>query len=369
MLAGAVGLGVLAACKREASPGTQMRKEQILISHPDGMGVVDAGTGKWLIEPGPAVLPAGRDRLALLRDSQLSIWRLGPRERVSVSKVEGEWKPSAMVGERVALVRRAGAATKIRVTGLDRDFDVPGDIEPEAFSPDGGKLYVLDHLTDSYRVRLLDLETGELNRLNIKDKGLVPELAEEVMRGHWQQAVWDSRTGILFSLYTHGGDHQHTGQLLGVRPNAPDVHAFIHALHLADSWAVCIDLPSPFGDSAAGAHALALGDGRLYAVNAAAGATAEIDRSALKVLSIKGFAPAEGSAFAIGSPFVVAAGERLTDLSSDWRVGGPMSGLAAGPDGLLWTAMGERLVALSRPDRKLVHEIALPGLRSVLMVV
>ncbi len=366
MLAGAVGLGVLAACKPVASPGTP--KEKVLVKHANGMGVVDAGTGKWVIEPGPAVLPVDHGGLAVLRDSQLSIWSLASHERSALSKVEGEWKPSAMVGERVALVRRTGKATKIHVAGLDRAFDVPGDIEPEAFSPDGSKLYVLDHQPDSYRVRLLDLRTGELQRLNIRGKGVVPAEAEEIMRGHYRQAVWDARRGILFSLYAHGGDHQHTGQLLGVRPDAPGIHAFIHALHLAEGWAMCIDLPSPFGESPIEAHALALSN-NLCAVNAAAGAVAEIDLEGLHLLSVKRFTGSAGDAFAHGYPLLVGAGARLTDLSADWQLDAPLSGLASGADGLLWTALGERLVALDWPARRRAHEIAVPGLRSVIKTV
>src|SRR5688572_26897897 len=86
----------------------------------------------------------GSSSLAVLRWAELDIWSLTARERIAVSKVstskvEGDWKPYAMVGERVALARRAGAATKIHVVGLNRAFDVPGHIEPEAFSPDGSK--------------------------------------------------------------------------------------------------------------------------------------------------------------------------------------------------------------------------------------
>lgn len=364
LLAGAAGLGLLAACKPAASTGTP---QKLLVRHESGLGVVTS-SGDWLIPPAPSALEPDRSHLASVIEGRVHVWNLPSLREVTGYKLDGQWTPFAVLGTKVAMVRKKPdrSATTIYVTGTGGRFDLPGDVEPEAFSLDGSRLFLLDYLPDAYRVRVLDTASGQVNRLNIKDKGEVPPEGEERMSGNWKHAVYDRKHDMLYSLYLHHGEHQHTGQLLGVRPDAPDVHAFIHALHLLEGWAVCIDLPEPFGYSEPGGHTLLLGD-QLYAISASGGALATIDRDDLTLTSVSQIPATPGEAFAVDGP-VIVAGSSLSDTRSQWSLPGQAMGLARGKDGLLWTAVDSRLVALDFAARRQVHELHVPGLRAVVEV-
>ena len=104
-------------------------------------------------------------------------------------------------------------------------MELPGNLEPEAFSAAGERLFVLDYLPpaapDRYRVRMVNLATGKLEPLLTPAKSVVPPGAEEEMRGEGRQAVYDAGRQLLFTLYTHQPDHLHTRDLLaGARPGA-----------------------------------------------------------------------------------------------------------------------------------------------------
>jgi hypothetical protein len=206
--------------------------------------------------------------LAALKNGMLSIRDTETGLIRTEGRLPGAWTPRATRGDQVALVQgsldpRSSTTLLVMRAGSERKrFELPGNVEPEAFSVDGDGLFVLDYLPptapDGYRVRWLDLTTSELTPLLTQLKQVVPPGAEEVMRGQGRRAVLDPDRSMLFTLYTHGGDHRHTGNLLGVRPDAPNVHAFIHSLHLSQNWAVCIDLPAPFGFTDPAGHTVAM---------------------------------------------------------------------------------------------------------------
>jgi hypothetical protein len=232
-------------------------------------------------------------------------------------------------------------------------LDLPGNLEPEAFSADGRLLFVLDYLPpaapDRYRVRMVNLTTGMPEPLATRAKSVVPPGAEEEMRGEGRQAVYDPVRQLLFTLYTHQPDHLHTRDLLaGARPGAAHVHAFVHTLSLREHWAYCIDLPAPFGERPAMRHAIALrqsGGGGLTVVEAASGAMAVLDPDALAVNSTINFKPpAEGAGeaaarFAPDGSLLLASGPevvRLTATGSEvtrWVCRSDVRGLVPHPDG------------------------------------
>lgn len=231
-------------------------------------------------------------------------------------------------------------------------LDLPGNLEPEAFSTTGDGLFALDYLPptrpDRYRVRLIDLPERQLRPLYTRDKVPVPAGAEEEMRGDGRQAVYDPARKVLFTLYTHQPGHQHTRDLLGARPGRPDVHAFVHTLHLEQMWAYCVDLPAPFGDSPAEGHALALGQ-RLHVVSTADRLVATVDPDALTVSAVTPFDGAGTPAHASGEAtaavtadgrLVIGAGDRISVLpagggrpSASWSVTPPVRGLTLGAAG------------------------------------
>jgi hypothetical protein len=175
-------------------------------------------------------------------------------------------------------------------------MDLPGLVEPDAFTTDGTGLFVLQWLPagapDRYRVRLLDLTSGVLEPLLTRAKTPVPPGAEEEMRGAGRQALLSPDRQVLYTLYTHQGEHRHTRDLVAGRPGG--VHAFVHVLHLDQRWAYCLDLPHPFGEGPATGHTMALGgDGlSLFVADLASGSLARADT---RDLSVRGVAalPAE----------------------------------------------------------------------------
>jgi hypothetical protein len=233
-------------------------------------------------------------------------------------------------------------------------LDLPGNLEPEAFSADGQRLFVLDYrpatAPERYRVRMLDLTTRRLEPLVTRVKTAVRTGAEEEMRGQGRQAVYDPSRGLLFTLYTHQPDHLHTRDLIaGARDGSPHVHAFVHTLSLREHWAYCIDLPAPFGQGPAARHAIALdragGPGGLVVVEAVSGAIARLDPDALTVARTGSFVPpAEGAGEAVArftpaGDLLVATGPEVVRLASDgrqigrWACGSDVRGLVAHPDG------------------------------------
>lgn len=374
--------GLLGACKPEEQEAAKAG-DRLLVRHENGLGIYAADTGKWLAAPAAGAING--TGLASVDGGKLLLRDAGTAVISSECALQGTWTPRATHGEQVALVSGAHAATDVyrpvprtqtsllvMRSGKERKrFDLPGNLEPEAFSAEGDRLFILDYLPPKapnvYRVRVLNLFTGELQPLQTKQKVLVPEGAEEVMRGQGRQSVYGG--GILFTLYTHQGDHQHTGELLGVRPGAPNVHSFIHALHLFESWAVCIDLPAPFGTSGSQGHTIAMSanGSTLYAISAEHGAVAVIDPNELTVKHTRAFTPSKGEASALVMPdgrLLIGAGRQLTMLEDanrdEWQLDFDLRGLALGQQ--LWAGRASGVTALQWDGRKQLQRNEIPGL-------
>lgn len=95
----------------------------------------------------------------------------------------------------------------------------------DALSPDGGKLYLVEHVTGNdprYRVRAYDLERGRLQREAVIDprQGGRSMTGEPVTRLHGPGGVW------AYTLY-----------------RKPGGLPFIHALDTSTAKALCIELP------------------------------------------------------------------------------------------------------------------------------
>ncbi|GIH10502.1 hypothetical protein Rhe02_85690 [Rhizocola hellebori] len=382
--------GLLAACQEPPAQSVQ-GGDRLLVSHRDGLGIFSAGTKKWLAEPKTAA--TGGANLACVEDGSLVVRDCATARVSTKATLPGLWTPRAASHDQVALLAGSHAAADIyrpepRVStsllvmrdGKERKrFELDGNLEPEAFSSDGERLYLLDYLPpkapDVYRVRVLNILTGQVDPLSTRTKTVVPTSAEEVMRGRGRHAVYDSRQGILFTLYTHLGDHQHTGELLGVRPGAPNVHAFIHSLHLQDGWAFCIDLPAPFGTGAAEGHTIAMSESgfELYAISAEHGTVAVIDPSTLAITQTRTFSPAAGTAYALGlaeDRLLVGAGRQLKilhgrerDRKDEWALDFDLRGLALGSR--LWAGRDGGVSALDLEKRQEIDRAEIPALTAL----
>jgi DNA-binding beta-propeller fold protein YncE len=316
--------------------------------------------------------PDGRLVYAVTEGSILV--RLDPASGVSTRSavLGGGWTPRVISGDgrACALSRTPASAlpaartrTSLLVTtdGRQRQYDLAGVVEPDAFTRDDGGLFVLDWLPaaapDHYRVRLLDLASGVVQPLLTRAKAPVPPGAEEEMRGDGRQAVPSPDGQILYTLYTHQPGHRHTRDLVAGRPGG--VHAFVHVLHLTERWAYCLDLPHPFGEGPVEGHAVAVtADGRDLAVlDAKSGTLAYADTTALTITRLDRLPAADGAASLAFTPdgrrALAGAGTAVTVLDrgagrvvARWPVPGPVRGLglsrdatrvyAGGTDEVVW---------------------------------
>ena len=193
------------------------------------------------------------------------------------------------------------------------------------------------------------------------------------MRGDGRQAVLAADRRVLYTLYTHQPDHQHTRDRISGRPGS-DVHAFVHTLHLEQRWAYCVDLPHPFGHGPAEGHAMTISpDGtRLLVVDVGSGIVADISTEELTVRRTAAITGGAGSAYAVtdGDRLFVAADASVVvcDLAD---LGGGVE-LTTGEriNGLLLSRDGSRLhvagpTALSWHDStsgRQLGRLAVPGL-------
>jgi hypothetical protein len=267
-----------------------------------------------------------------------------------------------------------------------------GNYEPEAFSLAGERLFVVQHLPalapDRYRVRTVDLARGAVGPVLSRDKQ--PVAAEEEMRGRGRTPVLAPSGSVLYTLYTHHGDHLHTRDLPAAggsgRPD-PHVHAFVHVLHLQEGWAFCLDLPAPFGLAPAPAPALAVApDGdRLFVWDGAAGALAVADTATLRLSRVAALAPGPGSG-PDGPPPALAAGRdgwlflgagdavrvadaRSLEVRETWMLPGAVRSLLPSGDGSrLYAAFEDALAILDTRTGRMRQRLPAPGITELLRV-
>lgn len=354
-LTGAAGLA-LAGCRNDDPAVAAAPLSDVLIAE-TGRGLVRvAADGERVFGPAAALSPDGA-RIAAVPDKGLSIFDGGTGAEVASVVLAAGWLPRAITpdGRGCALTRtpagvipsgRARTPLTVVTDGAAREFDLPGVIEPDAFTNDLTGLFVLDWLPaakpDHYRVRRLDLTSGTLEPLLTRNKVPVPNGAEEEMRGEGRQAVLTRGGQLLLTLYTHQPGHQHTRDLISGRPG--NAHAFVHVLNLAEGWAYCLDLPHPFGEGPPEGHAIAADGGGVAVVDGASGRLAFANLESLAVERVVAAPiPAGGvSALALGADRRVfaGAGDRIATLNRDSAAveanrpaPGPVRGLGVSADG------------------------------------
>lgn len=214
-----------------------------------------------------------------------------------------------------------------------RNIVLAGDYEVDTVSDDGKTLYLIHHFPDHYVVETFDIMTGTLEG-EVNRKG-----EDEVMAGYAQGAVMTPDGKWLLTLYVSTARDE----------------AFIHALDVAEKFAVCIDLPSENGSvDSLRQYALSISpDGRkMFATNAALGIVAEIVPEELQVTRQVHFTPSSRGAVAYdesSSQSVVADDGSTVFFTNGWEVwayetgignvrslgniGTPIVGLGVGEDG------------------------------------
>lgn len=117
------------------------------------------------------------------------------------------------------------AVLETNLSGPPRFLDLDGEFSFDALSPRAERLFLIEHLPPAgsahYRVRMLDLASGELDPAVIVDKRFPDERMEgyPLARAESDDGLW------VYTLYRDG------------------TRNFVHAL-LTDGAALCIDLPA-----------------------------------------------------------------------------------------------------------------------------
>lgn len=251
------------------------------------------------------------------------------------------------------------------VTHKISTYALGGNFEPEAFSTDDRRLYLIEYLPaaapERYRVRILKLSSGRVSRI-----GRLKSAAPDQMRGTGRTQILAPSEDVLYTLYTRQSPNRAHGGAISARRHRP-VYAFVHTLNLREGWAHCIDLPVPFGTGIATTSALAtsLNGGRLFVADPSTGALAAIDPHDLKVLvtGSLGLTDDSGRAAAatlnpsgdtlyvsVGSTVSVVDATTLEPLRS-WSLPGPATGLQTSVDGrILYVALQDGVLMLDTGD-------------------
>lgn len=326
--------------------------------------VVAASTPDW--RHAVTASPDGAGTRVLVQD-------LPSRQVLSACTLRGRLEPRVVsaAGTQVASVTPGGAGvyglhdpggrdrTTVVVSqpGGERvRLDLPGNVEPEVFSPDGNALYVLDYVPAleprRYRVRVVDLRTRRMDAVPTR---ALPPGAGEDMHVHRIERVYDPRRAMLFTLCSHEAD----------------AVAFVHCLHVGQRWARRVELPAPFGQGRPGVHAIALsaaGD-RLSVVHSLSAKVADLDPDRFVVKQVSSFAATRQD----GKPgvLITASGSLVVNVDRRVFVAGPRReistpggarGLAAGTGNDIWVGHPNGLVQYDLGTGKEIRRLTVPGL-------
>jgi hypothetical protein len=238
-----------------------------------------------------------------------------------------------------------------------RTYDLRGNFEPEAFSTDDRRLFMIQHLPAEaptvYRVTVLDLRTGRVEPVFGPFKG-----PAERMPGIRLQQVLSPNADQLYTLYSSArpGYAPHHAPV----PSGATV-SFVHVLSLQDGWAHCVGLPEELWDRPASEQAMATSpNGRLlYIADPTLGLVTVMNTASLEIrthpidLSVSGVRRTSAVVSGDGSAlFVATAGEHggVTRIDTDtfevertWATD-DVSGLGLSADGeRLYVAFEDRV--------------------------
>jgi hypothetical protein len=363
----------------------------LLLGSSIGVRSVDPATGEVLFE-GSGVPALGdwskvfttevTGRATLLESSDVAtgevVSRVTVPGRLSVRVASGDGSLVALMAPlpdgRSPWIPQPRSSTSIVVAdpmGVDEPthYRLEGNFEPEAFSTDGERLYLIRFIppTDpvAYRVTSLDLGTGKVLPVGTRTKSAVVE----TMSGTRLEQLPSPDGGMLYTLYTtqpaaYAEGHAHGGSPV----------AFVHTLSMDEGWAHCVVLPKKLwgADPADEAMAVSRYGDRLYVVDTARDLVAVMDTERVRVVrsQVVDFEPSRGAEthaiMAADGTLVVASGSRMWSLDGDhltvleaWTMDASVSALGAGPGGV-YVAMPGTIAVIDPSTGKPASSIASP---------
>jgi hypothetical protein len=269
-------------------------------------------------------------------------------------------------------------------SGASRRYRLKGNFEPEAFSVDDTRLFLIQYLPalapSVYRVTFLDLADGTVHPVFGRFK--TPPAR---MPGVRLAQVFDPTAEQLYTLYTNRtADHSYE-QWPSASYGDREV-SFVHVLNLRKGWAYCAGLPRTLWGHPATVQAMAPSpDGRsLYIVDSMRGIVAEMNTRSLEITRTAriDLGPREeGRTWSLMSVdghtlYVGVGGATVSRIDVDplevlgrWRFPAPVTGLASSEDGTrLYAALGDRIAIVDPGTGSSLGSISFGRVESILHV-
>ncbi|MCD6022356.1 MAG: hypothetical protein K0R20_2066 [Actinomycetia bacterium] len=381
-------------------------EDVLVLGAEDGTVTVGSSSG--------VVLSAGRRQLAAPDGSRLystvlseGSTTLEARDSttgdvVSTTKVRGrlDVRVASVTGRAVALMAPLPlgvdttyalprARTSIVVAdpagdGVARRYRLIGNFEPEAFSVDDTRLFLIQYLPaeapTAYRVTFLDLGSGRVRSVFGRFK-----TPPERMPGIRLAQVFDPATEQLYTLYTNRAAEYTQGSWSDASYGEREV-SFVHVLNLRKGWAYCAGLPRALWGQPARAQALAPSpDGRvLYIVDSMRGRIAVMDTESLEITRSERIdlgpleggrtsarVSADGSTLFVGDggPSLARIDTGTLEMTGRWTLPDDVSGLGLSEDGArLYAALGGRVTVVDTHNGAATTTLAFGGIESIVHV-
>ena len=403
-------LFALIACTADpkVGPPTETAGDVLVLGTSDGALVVSSGSGSVLAQDaGDLAAPDGSRRYATTADGKATT--LETRDPVSGEVLASTTMPgdleawvASISGDAVALMPPGRTSTGGKLAPPHRSttivvadpsgeravrtYHLDGNFEPEAFSIDDRRLFLIQYLPalapSVYRVTFLDLASSQVRPVFGRFK-TPPERMPGIRLSH----VFDDTSDQLYTLYTNrpskgyrgnwdgkgygdagaGQGYGDSGSSAGSGDSrsAAEV-SFVHVLNLRDGWAFCAGLPRSLWGRPASAQAMAPSpDGRhLYIVDSTRGIVADMNTKTLKISSTahldltgtggdrtSAVTSLDGERLFIGSAMdgsaVYEVDTTTMRIVGRWTMPATVSGLALSGDGTrLYAALDDRVAIL-----------------------
>jgi hypothetical protein len=261
-----------------------------------------------------------------------------------------------------------------------RRYHLRGNFEPEAFSSDDARLFLIQYLPaeapEVYRVTVLELDDGRVHGVTGRFRS-----PPERMPGVRLSQVLAPDAEQLYTLYSNEGSGYGWKGAGGT-----EAVTFVHVLNLRKGWAFCAGLPEELWGQPARAQAMAVSPdaSRLYLVDTMRATVAVMDTKSLEIVqeaaapSLASAGRARASARVSGDGrrlFVGGAGDgrevvvldaATLHVADRWRMPDRVSGFGLSPDGRrLYAALGDRVAMLDPETGDRLAEVAFGGAESV----
>lgn len=354
---------------RERATGSSV-EDVLALGAPDGSVIVGSASGAVLSSgEGQVAAPDGSRLYATTTNSGSTLLEAkdsSTGEVLSTTTLEGrlDVRAASLTGRVVALMRPLPegidatlalprARTTIVVTdptgqGATRRYRLEGNFEPEAFSVDDTRLFLIQYLPaeapSSYRVTFLRLLNGKVDPVFGRFKSPPAR-----MPGIRLEQVYDPRSEQLYTLYTNRSAEYYDDGWQDASEGDREV-SFVHVLNLRDGWAYCAGLPRTLWGQPSTAQAMAPSpDGRLlYIVDSMRGIVAVMNTTTLKIIRTgridltplehgrtSAILSADGNTLyvGLGGSSVSRIDVATLDVLGDWPLPGDVTALALSEDG------------------------------------